>query len=619
MRITTSFWSFSLLILLSFRVFGNEFQVEKIEPPNWWTGMRWRNVQLFVTGENLNGVVATSVDNNLRITATHNADDPHYLFIEMTLAPNIPSGEYAIKLTKEGRTIDVRFPVRKRQRNANHHQGFDNRDVVYLIVPDRFSDGDPANNVAVEVLPEYDRSRPEMRHGGDIRGIIKRLDYLKELGITALWLTPVLENKGINSYHGYKTTDHYRIDPRFGTNEDYRNLVQAAHQRGLKVIFDHVSNHVGIRHPWLEKRPTREWINGTIESHESNKHYLLSVSDPHASADSVRLLKEFWFVDRMPDLNQRDPFLAKYLIQNSLWWIEFSGIDGIREDTYPYADQDFLASWAKAIFDEYPSFNIVGEIWATKPAVISQFQQGSILQRKRKTHLPSVMDFPLMQSLRDFVTGKGKLRDVHDVLAQDFLYANPDQLMVFMENHDSTRGAFLTDDFRRVKSALGIVLTSRGIPQLLYGSEIGMKGGARHVDLRAEFPGGFPNDERNAFTFKGRTKDENEIFDFVSRLLRLRREYPAIASGKMIHFQPHWNQDVYKYLKILGDQTILIIVNGEERSCDVDVSELSSYFQSGSKFKDLFGGKTTPWDPSRKIAVGPMQFALFLLDGDSGR
>jgi len=403
---------------------------------------------------------------------------------------------------------------------------------------------------------------------------------------------------GKNSYHGYSTTDHYRIDPRFGTNELYRELVSQAHSRGLKVIFDHISNHIGVKHPWLKNLPAKGWINGTQKRHLSQKHYLLSISDPHADAAAENMLKTFWFVDAMPDLNQTNPLLASYLIQNTLWWIEYSGIDGIREDTYPYADQAFLANWAKAIRDEYPDFNIVGEVWAVQPGYLAQFQQESKLPRDFETHLPSMMD--------------------HELYAQDFLYSEPDNLVVFLDNHDISRAIFhAKGDIVRFKLAFTVMMMSRGIPQILYGTEIGMTGGESHVELRADFPGGFPNSTSNAFTDSGRTAQQRDFFNFCQKILRLRKKHPALSEGKMIHYAPTWNNDTYKVLRIQEREKILIIANGNSGPIQADLSELQSHFKGITKLRELQSDKEMRWTRNKRLTIPAMSVRIFkLLDSN---
>ncbi|HIC16510.1 TPA: alpha-amlyase, partial [Candidatus Poribacteria bacterium] len=535
--------------------------VQKIEPPNWWIGMKWNRIQLMLYGQNLGGISVQFSDKNLKVTAVHTKPSSSYAFVEVEIPDDLSAGRYTVEITQGNKYSILDYPILEREKGSQRNQGFSVDDVIYLITPDRFANGNTTNDQVEGILDDFDSLDHSKRHGGDLQGIIDHLPYLQDLGVTTIWLNPILENNGINSYHGYAATDLYRVDPRLGTNADYKRLVEKAHCNGLKIIFDHISNHIGIRHPWLKDLPTDTWLNGSTEDHLSDKHYLLSITDPHADPYTEELLHTFWFVDSMPDLNQRDPFLADYLIQNVLWWIEYSGIDGIREDTYPYADQAFLARWAESILHEYPNFNIVGEIWATEPAYIAMFQKNSQLAPTFETNLPCLMDFPLSQALRHYLEGTGKLQDIYRIFAQDFLYTDVDNLLTFFDNHDMARGIFIADkNMRKIQQVLIMLLTTRGIPQILYGTEINMIGGESHIELRADFPGGFPGHNRDAFTETGRTNEENEIFHYLRDLLHLRKTHKALTHGKMIHYPPSFQADVYKYLRIYVDEKVLVMV-----------------------------------------------------------
>lgn len=576
--------------------------------------MKRNQIQLMVYGEGFPESKFTFEDPRLQVTKTSVSPNTHYAFLNLEIPADLPPGNYKLRVQAKNQTAELIFPVLQRNSNPNRHQGFGPEDVIYLITPDRFANGDPTND-RVEGMPdEFDPANDSARHGGDLQGIIDHLDYLADLGVTTLWLNPVLENRGRNSYHGYATTDHFRVDPRFGSNELYRQFVDEAHRRGLKVIFDHITNHIGIQHPWIKNLPADDWLNGTVENHLRQKHYLLSISDPHADAQAKEMLRTFWFVDAMPDLNQKNEFLANQIIQHTIWWIEMSGLDGIREDTYPYADQTFMTRWAKAVLDEYPEFNIVGEIWAVHPAYLAQFQTTSNLPRNFETNLPAVMDFPLMDTWRQFLIGEAKLRDVHQMYAQDFLYTDLDNLVVFLDNHDISRAIFhAKGDQKRTKLAYTLLMTARGIPQILYGTEIGMLGGESHVKLRADFPGGFPSDQRNAFTPEGRTKAENEMFDFFRGLFLLRKQHPALTQGKMIHFAPTWNDDTYKVLKIHPSEKILVIANGNAKSVSADLSELNRHLAKTKKLKDLQTDQEFTWTEGTKIEVPAMTARMYLM------
>ena len=589
---------------------AQSLSVEKVEPPNWWVGMKSNRVQLMLYGENLREIEAKFDSPQLKVSAIHTMANPAYAFVDIKIPPDLVPGTYVLSIRSGQEVTKVKYPILSRNSDKGRHAGFGPRDVVYLITPDRFANGDPSNDRAEDRFDEFDARDPYKRHGGDLQGIIDRLDYLKDLGVTALWLNPVLENNGRLSYHGYKTTDYYRIDPRFGSNTDYRRMVTEAHERGIKIIFDHINNHIGINHPWIEDLPAEDWLNGSVENHLSNKHYIPSVFDIHADDKMREMLRRFWFVDEMPDLNQKNPFLATYLIQNTLWWIEFSGMDGIREDTYPYPDPAFLSDWERAILTEYPQFNIVGEISSGSSALISRFQKGTIFPRALETNLPAVMDFPLMMAYRDFIKGTGTLKDVYEIFAVDFLYGEPDNLLTFLDNHDTTRAIYIAEGRGdRVKLCLAMLLTIRGIPQLLYGTEIGMLGGRRHVDLRADFPGGFPDDKRSAFTPTGRTEKENEVFDYLRALLHLRKQHPALSIGDMTHMVP--KDEVYMYFKQWQEELILVIVNGSEQERLIDFSEAPHWFEGVKRLRNLLSGEEILYQNEMELKLDRMQVGIF--------
>lgn len=566
-------------------------QIEKIEPPNWWAGMKTNQVQLMVYGKNLNGITASFENDALPITAVHNVSNPDYVFIDVNLS-SAAAGDYTLQLTGASKTVSHPFPVHTRETNPNRNQGFGVDDVVYLITPDRFANGNPDNDRAEGLIDDFDPSQHGTRHGGDLEGIRQRLGYLADLGITAIWLNPILENNARNSYHGYQNTNYYKIDPRHGSNEEYKRLVEEAHQHGIKVIFDHVNNHIGVNHPWIENPPTATWINGTREDHLSQKHYKMAFSDPYADPYADEMLRTFWFVDAMPDVNQRDPYAATYLIQNSIWWMEYTGLDGYREDTYPYPDQSFLADWAGAILNEYPQSNIVGEIWESEPAYLALFQKETHLPRDFETNLPTIMDFALTEAWRGYLEGKANLNEVYKVLAQDFVYTDRENLLTFVDNHDMARSIFIAEgNTQKVKQVFTMLLTTRGIPQMLYGSEINMMGGASHIELRANFPGGFPGDTRDAFTEAGRTEEENDVFDYVRSLLHLRKKHDVLRHGRLVHYPVNWwNQNYYKYLRMNDEETILVIINGDNKKVNADLSELVHWFGAKRNFEDLMTG-----------------------------
>lgn len=612
-----SYWIFLALSSSSGRILAQAPDVapvvHNVEPPNWWAKMPVDRIQLMVYGEHLDGITARFAEPELRVLGVSTLPNSTYSFIDIEISDEAPAGVYTLVIARGEAATSVEYPIHAREVAGNRHQGFGVEDVIYLITPDRFANGLPENDVVPGIRDDFDPSQHHMRHGGDLQGLIDRLGYLEDLGVTALWLNPILENDVQNSYHGYQATDLYRIDPRYGSNADFKRLVDEAHRRGLKIIFDHVNNHIGIGHPWVDNPPMDDWFNGAVDRHASSKHYKMAPADPHADPYSDELLKTFWFVDSMPDLNQRNPFLARYRIQNTLWWIEYSGMDGIREDTYPYSDQAFLAEWAKTIRSVYPEFNIVGEIWETKPAYLSLFQKRSRLPRDFETHLPAIMDFPLAEAFRNYLTGDGELEDIYKVLAQDFVYTDLNNIMTLFDNHDMARGIYIAEgDVPRLKQVLTMLLTMRGIPQLLYGTEINMVGGESHVELRADFPGGFPGHERDAFTAAGRTDEENAIFEYTRSLLHLRKKHKALTHGRTVHYPtPDYRTDIYVYLRIYNEDKILVVVNGHDEARIVQLEETRHWFSGPPTLEDAWTGEKIVLDESMTLSIPARGIAVY--------
>jgi len=597
-----------VVLLLSFFVRAQQIRVDKLEPANWWTGMKWNNVQLMVYGENLSNITATFRNLSVKV---NNVDNSSYCFIDIEIPNGLKPGNYNLNLKNKSSSVKINFPVYARENNQANHKGFDNQDVIYLITPDRFSNGDRSNDNVKGMKEAYDNTKLG-RHGGDLQGVINKLDYIKDLGITTIWLNPVVENDTKFSYHGYGATDFYNIDKRFGTNKLYKKFVKTAHKKGLKVILDHVANHCSIDHPWMKNLPMPEWINGTIKNHLSAQHHKMVLSDIHGNKLTKEALQKGWFVDAMPDLNQTNKFVAKYIIQNTLWWIEYSGIDGIREDTYPYADEKFLSDWAKAVMEEYPNFNIVGEVWTGKSAFLAYYQKNSYIPKKFNSYLPSITDFAIRDMLYGFLKGEKNLYNIYETFAMDYLYPAPDKLVTFIDNHDVTRAMLAAKgDMAKVKLALGILLTSRGIPQILYGTEIGIKGGEDHGLLRADFPGGFPASKRDAFTEKGRTKKENKLFNFTRKLLNLRKKYKSLAVGKMIHFPPF--NDVYYYVKKYKKETILVIVNSSQQKRKIDLKNSGDVINFSETVTDLLKNKKLRLNNKNALDIGGQTLLILKL------
>ncbi|MFN3694022.1 MAG: alpha-amylase family glycosyl hydrolase [Ignavibacterium sp.] len=593
---------------------AQNFKVERIEPPNWWFGMKTDTIQILLYGENVGNAEIYPSHRGATVIDYHKAESPNYLFIDLLIDNSVKENlTFEIGLATDVYDTVITFPVLQREKREKAFQGFNQSDVVYLIMADRFCDGNPENNTIGDSLDEFTENDLDGRKGGDIKGIISKLDYLKELGITALWITPMLENNMWMSYHGYAATDLYKIDPRFGSNELYKKLVDDAHKKDLKIIMDHVSNHIGINHWWIKDLPFKKWINGEPGNHLPANHNKMTFPDPYSPGESVDLTWNGWFTDYMPDLNQGNPFLKKYLIQNTIWWIEYLGIDGIREDTYPYVNQYYLSDWAKIILDEYPSFNIVGEIWTGEAPYLAAYQRNNKFGLKLNSNLPSVTDFALADAFRDYLSGKKGLEGIFNILAMDYIYSEPENLLTFIDNHDIARGLYLANgNIQKFKIALTILLTTRGIPKILYGTEIGIVGDDRHGTIRTPFPGGFKFSDHNAFTKCGRTDFENDIFNFTQKLISLRKNFQSLSSGRLTHYYPFNN--VYVYFRKLNNETTMIVINGSEKEQTIKFSSYQEMLAGTKTLINLFNNDEIELSKNNSIKISPLSSAIYLLE-----
>ncbi len=605
------------VLLLSFNFcFAQSIKVNKIEPPNWWVGMHWDKVQLMIYGKNLKDISAKFNNPAIKVLRVHNAESSHYSFIDIKIPTGLKPGSYKLKIKKGDGEAEINFPVLNKLSTQGNFQGFNTSDVIYLITPDRFCDGDTSNDRVRGTIDEYNIKNPNGRHGGDIAGIIKHLDYLKNLGVTTLWINPLIENNTQISYHGYAATDLYKIDPRFGTNKLYKELIKEAHAKGLKIILDHVSNHISIDHPWMKDLPFADWIHGSVKHHLMTKHDKLAFADIHRDSSTIINTTTGWFTNEMPDLNQADPFLSNYLIQNTLWWIESTGLDGIREDTYPYCDQKYLAKWAKAILTEFPKLNIVGEIWTGIPVFLSSFQTHSYYPRKFDSNLPAITDYATHDVFTAFLKGTSGLNAIYEDFAKDFIYADPNNLVTFLDNHDNPRAMLeAKGNAKKFKMALLMLLTSRGIPQIYYGTEIGMEGGLSDGLIRTDFPGGFPGDKQNAFTADGRTKKQNDIFNYVHNLLELRKEHKALSSGKLVEFPPY--NEEFVYFKIKGNDKILVVINNNSTEKEIFLNNYSDQLNGIKTLKDLLTGKVYNLKDLEEIKVKSNSGSIFQLNSSN--
>ena len=581
--------------------------IDRIDPTDWFVGMKNPQVQLMVYGKDIAAVKDVSTDYpGVKIDSVVRLDSPNYLLVYMNLR-DAKAGTMTLKFDKK----KVEYTLKNREMSGKKRMGFTNADVLYMLMPDRFAQG-ANHNPQVKGMRPYveDRSKPSLRHGGDLNGIREHLEYFKELGVTALWLTPVLENdspdspNGFSTYHGYATTDYYRVDPRFGTNEDYRRLCDEAHQKGLKVVMDMIFNHSGFEHPWTKDMPTKDWLNlpqwllesnGTSNAQGTSflqtSYKLTPVKDPYASKVDLKETVDGWFVPTMPDLNQRNQHLMTYLIQNSKWWIETIGIDGIRMDTYPYADAQGMSRWMKELDEEYPNFNTVGETWVTEPAYTAAWQKDSKLS-EHNSYLKTVMDFSFFEKLSQAKHEETDawwqgLNRLYNSFVYDYLYEDPDHVMAFVDNHDTDRFLGNGRDSLMLKQALALLMTVRRIPQLYYGTEILMNGTKEITDgyVRKDFPGGFPGDDHNAFTADGRTKAENDMFRWTSRLLHWRQGNECITKGKQTQFIPF--NGIYVIARQYKGRTVMTILNGTSKPATLKVSRYAEIIGNTKRAKDI--------------------------------
>ena len=568
----------------------------RIDPPNWWAGMKNTSVQLLVHSPQIRDAEPSINYPGVRIDSVVRLDSPNYQIIYLNIPQSVNPGKMDISFKNGKKSMTVKYELK--QRDGIQSTPFTSSDILYLIMPDRFADGDISNNDVEELTfhEPVNRNNPNGRHGGDLKGIENHLGYIDSLGMTAIWLNPVLENDMPGgSYHGYATTDYYKVDPRLGTNEEYAALIKKTHDRGMKVVMDMIFNHSGSEHPWMHDMPSKDWYNHPDGKLMTDFH-LSTVNDPYASDYDYERTVRGWFVSSMPDLNQNNPHVMKYLIQNSIWWIEYSKIDGIRMDTYPYAEMEPMAQWIKDVQMEYPDYNIVGECWYNDVAGTAFWQGGNCLSAKGNPELPTVMDFPTMMIANssfhgDTQYGKG-LNEIYNRLSLDYLYANKQKVLTFLDNHDTDR--FLREkpsNLASWKQGIAFLLTTRGIPQIYYGTELLMFGSKKRTDgdIRLDVPGGFPGDSHNEFTPEGRSALQNEAYNFLSRIAQWRKGNDVIACGSLKHFMP--DNGMYVYERSLDDKRVIVIMNGTDRTLDIDMSKYKEIMQPGMVFHDVVTGE----------------------------
>lgn len=571
-------------------------ETPRVEPSFWWSGMAETELQLMVSGEKIADYTPSVTSENISIKEVVTLQNRNYLLIYLDLTGAVPE-TFDLVFTSGRKKISISYELKERNPQRMNIESFGPSDVLYLIMPDRFANGNPSNDqIPMRTSYKVDRSDPNARHGGDLKGISDRLDYLSDLGVTAIWLNPVLENdmEG-GSYHGYATTDYYRVDPRFGSNEEYVQLIEDAHKKGMKVVMDMIFNHCGSDHPWMNEVPSPDWFNN-LEEYVQTSHMKEMYFDPYVSEYDKHRMVDGWFVLTMPDLNQRNRHVAKYLIQNSIWWIEYSGVDGIRQDTYPYADYDMMVNWIEAVEKEYPNYNIVGEAWLNNTIGTAFWQRNSPLN-KHNTHLKSVMDFRFMglshsAFFEETTEWNGGLHGIYDHMTYDFIYPDIYNVLRFLDNHDTDR--FLKEypkDLSGWKQAVTFLLTMPGTPQIYYGTELLMHGNKRRSDgdIRRDVPGGWPDDKTNQFTAEGRDATQNEAFDYLSKLLHWRRDNQIIARGGMKHYV--LQKGVYVYERFLGNEKVLIVMNGTSNKVTVNLDRYAESIQGKNSATDFLSGK----------------------------
>ncbi|PAU95624.1 alpha-amlyase [Aliifodinibius salipaludis] len=578
---------------------AQDYAIERVEPLHWWVGMENPELQVMVYGDDV-GDLSPAVDyDGVTIKRIQKVENDNYLFVYLNISKDTKPGTFDIALLKDGKQeLSHTYELKEREQHSAQREGFNSSDVMYLITPDRFANGNPSNDSVAGYADSLDRDDDYGRHGGDIQGIIDHLDYIEDMGFTAIWLNPVKENAmESSSYHGYATTDYYKVDPRYGSNELYKKLSKEAEKRDIKLIMDMIMNHSGSNHWWMDDLPTEDWVHYPDEYQQTN-HRRTTLHDPYASEKDKNVFTDGWFVKSMPDLNQDNPLLADYLIYNSLWWIEYAGLQGIRHDTHPYAGQEFMAEWTCRIMEEYPNFNIVGEEWSVDPLVLSKWQRGSDKPENFSSCLPSLMDFPIQTTLVDALTseenwGSGFV-DLYETLSLDYAYANPFNMVIFPENHDMDRFyRQVNQDLDLYKMGLAYIMTIRGIPQFYYGTELLMSNEKEHDhgQIREDFPGGWESDTKNGFTGKGLSDKQREAKAFVKKLVNWRKENPVIHTGELMQYAPK-HDGLYVYFRYNEEKSVMVAFNKSEEAMSLDSDYYYERLDGYTKGTDIITDKT---------------------------
>lgn len=585
-------------IIFSINTFAQKEFIERMEPPFWWKNMNNPELQIMFYGENIAEHKIEITNKQVQLLRTELTNNSNYLFIYVSIEENFPEDAFQINFLKNNKIASsINYELKDRREKSAQREGFSSSDVMYLITPDRFANGNPENDHFDELGDELNREDNQARHGGDLQGVIDHLDYIQEMGFTAIWLNPVLINHmPRTSYHGYATTDYYKIDPRYGTLNDYILLSKEAKKRGIKLIMDQIMNHCGSEHWWMHDMPDTNWINDK-KKYQITNHRRTVINDPYAAPSDKAKFEKGWFVNEMPDLNGDHPLLRDNLVQNSIWWVEVADLGGIRHDTHPYPGEKFMSAYTCAIMDEYPNFNIVGEEWSLNPIIVSKWQRGNEQTKNLNSCLPSLMDFPLqgtlIESLKQEEAWNTGLNNLYELIACDYIYPDANNLVIFPDNHDMDRYyTQLNEDFELYKIGLTYLSTTRGIPQIYYGTEILMANPLSHDhgEIRTDFPGGWQSDQVNGFTGENLSPKAKEAQVFLKTLLNFRKNCPTIHKGQMMHYAP--NHGLYVFFRYDENEKIMVIINKGDKSRKLNAASFPEMELENTEGVDIFSNES---------------------------
>jgi glycosidase len=590
---------------------NSSLRITKLDPPNWWIGFT-PEIMLVISGDHLGEAEVTCDYPGLRISRTRHESGGHYIFVWLDISTATHPGVAILKAANKTGISTVEIPLLARADPYGRYQGVSPDDIIYMIMPDRFADGDLSNDQPPQSPGSYNRNMPRAYHGGDLRGIIDHLAYLHDLGVTTLWLSPIYDNdnRSPQDYHGYSAVDFYAVDEHLGTMHDFQELVQAAHRSGIKVVLDVVVNHTGPRHTWVKLPPSPAWFHGDVAHHTDSTGALDALADIHAPLKEYRRLLDGWFANVLPDLNQDNPLVREYFVQNALWWTESSGLDGLRLDTFPYVPRSFWSQWHAALSAKYPELTTIGEVFNREPSVTAFFAGGLPRSDGIDTGVSTVFDFPFYFAMRDVIIHNASVRSLVEILRHDWMYPHPDSLVTFLGNHDVRR--FISEpksSANKLKLAFSVLLTSRGIPQIYSGDEIGLPGGA-DPDNRRDFPGGFPGDQRNAFSPTGRNENEEAIFTHVHSLLHLRSEHPALRHGQQWNLE--YDDNHYIFLRMTDREKIVVVFNNDNKPRVFSSNVADTPLAGSTSIAPLFGAGLARFENGKlQFHAAPASVAIY--------